>query len=179
MIKKAAPNNGDQSSAATEPLVATQAQDIAKFEAWLATKKGPVETAAYKKAKRRIANAWKSSELQTALHYVVTLKTTEPLAQFLESKTRMTRTDRIALGGFIRSLEARKSRRALSPRQVAEKNAVYLVQLGQLKWCKTHGRERVPRSVTEGLITDAVKTCLTAFKVQLDPDNIRRIIKKK
>ena len=177
MTKKAAPKKGEPLERASKPP--PKDKDNVQLQAWLATKTGPIETAAYKKAKRRMANAWKSSELQTALHYVVTLQTMEPLAQFLESKTQMTRSDRLALGGFIRSLEVRKTRRALSSRQVAEKNAVYLVQLGQLKWCKTHGRERVPRSVTEGLITDAVKTCLTAFKVQLYPDNIRRIIEKK
>lgn len=177
MTKKAAPNKGEQLERASGSP--QQAQDIVQLQAWLSTKKAPVETAAYNKAKRRIANAWKSSELQTALHYVVTLKTMEPLAQFLESETHMTRSDRLTLGSFIRSLEARKTRRPLSSRQEAEHNAVYLVRLGQQKWCKMHGRERVTRSVTDGLITDAVKTCLTTFKVKLDPDNIRRIIDKK
>src|SRR4051794_5762030 len=51
--------NAEQSDAATEPLVATEGQEIAKFEAWLAT-------AAYNDAKRLLENAWKS-ELQYAL----------------------------------------------------------------------------------------------------------------
>ncbi|MBR1238429.1 hypothetical protein [Bradyrhizobium sp. AUGA SZCCT0182] len=34
-------------------------QDAAKFDSWLATMKGPVETAAYNDAKRLLTNAWK------------------------------------------------------------------------------------------------------------------------
>ena len=82
MTKKAAPKKGDLERASGFP---PRAQDIARLQAWLATKKGPVETAAYNKAKRRTANAWKkTSEFETARYLAVTLKIMEPLAKFLE-----------------------------------------------------------------------------------------------
>ena len=43
-----------------------EADNIAKLEAWLATKKGPIETAAYNDAKKLLENAWKP-DLQSAL----------------------------------------------------------------------------------------------------------------
>jgi hypothetical protein len=66
VTKKAAPIKGEPSDAATGPLAAMGAQDIAKFEAWLATKKGPIATAARDDDKRLLENAWKP-ELQSAL----------------------------------------------------------------------------------------------------------------
>jgi hypothetical protein len=85
VIQKAAPNNGEQSDAATEPLVATASQDTAKREKFRAAlrraraekafskhadkafaTKDHLVKAAYEEATRHSANAWKP-ELQSAL----------------------------------------------------------------------------------------------------------------
>jgi hypothetical protein len=191
VTKKTPPNNGEQPGATVEPLVTIESPNYGEMpgtttEPLEATDLQDIATAAYTEGKRRTRNAWKSSEFQTALHFAVTLKTMEPLAKFLESKTPLTRSDRRALARFIRSLEAPKAGRPSGPLSgdvySAQRNAVYLVRLGQQQWCEQHGRVRVTRSVTEGLITAAVKTCSEALKVPaaaLDPDTIRKILDKK
>ena len=74
------PNNSEQSSAATKPLVAAASPTtVMSLEEALAIMKGPVETASYNDATRHLANAWKP-ELQFALekdvYYAEELKET-------------------------------------------------------------------------------------------------------
>lgn len=181
MTKDGAPNKGRSS----EPLAATAPRDIAKFEAWLATNKGPIVTAAYNEAKRRTRNAWKPSEFQTALHYAVVLKTIEPLAKFLESETLLTRNDRHALARFVRSFEAPKAGRPPGPLpgdvNAAQRNAVYLVRLWQQAWLNKNNRQRVPTSTTNAFIADAINVASKALDVspkKLSPDDIRALVNK-
>ncbi|MBR1216201.1 hypothetical protein [Bradyrhizobium sp. JYMT SZCCT0180] len=153
-----------------------------QLQAWLSNKKGPIETAAYMEAKRRTRNAWKSSDFQTAMHYAVTLKTLEPLAKFLESKALLTRSDRLTLARFVRSREVPKVGRPRGPLSgnVAQRNAVYWVRLGQQKWLKENGRQRVPTSVTVVLIADAINLASKAFPLLPKPraDDVRALVNK-
>jgi hypothetical protein len=183
VTKKAAPKKGELERASGSP---PRAQDIVQLQAWLATKKDPVETAAYNKAKRRTANAWKeTSEFQTALHHTVILKTMEPLAKFLESKTLLTRGDRLMLARFVRSREAPKVGRPRGPLSgdvyAAERNAVYWVRLRQQKWLEGKKRERVPAGVTDELIAEAINVASKDFNVspkKLSFDDIRALVYK-
>ena len=202
-MTRKAPNSGGRSGAATEPFVTTEAQGTVKLELFrsalsrarfnksigkfadkeFATKDRLVK-AAYGEAKGRATHAWrKSSEFQIAMHYAVALKTMEPLAKFLESKTLLTRSNRLALARFVRSFEApqrgRPSGRLKSDFYEAQRNVVYLVQLGQQVWRKKYKRQRVPASVTNELIAEAIYEASKVFpKAKLSSDDIRALVNK-
>jgi hypothetical protein len=198
------PSSGGQSGATTEPFAAAAAQDTAKLalfrsalsrarfnksigklaEKEFATKDRRVK-AAYDEAKMQLTNAWrKSSEFQTALHFAVTLKIMEPLAKLLESKTPMTRSDRLTLASFVRSLEAPKEGRPpgrlSDDLNVAQRNAVYLVWHCQKDWLIKNNRQRVPGSVTNELIAYAINVATKDFPLspKLSSDDIRARVNK-
>jgi hypothetical protein len=140
---------------------------------------------AYQGAKRRTCDAWrKSSEFNVALYDAVTFKAMEPLAKFLESKTLLTRSDRLALARFVRSLKApkvgRPPGRLPGEENAALRNAAYWVQVQQQAWLNKNNRQRVPASVTNEFITDAINVVSTAFKPRskLSSDDIRALVNK-
>jgi hypothetical protein len=139
------------------------------------------ETAAYKQLKRRTRIAWKASEFDQALHLSRVLKTIDPLAEFLESNAPLTKNNRLTLITLIRpyisSLESRGPGRPKGRSQgdfsEAERNAAYWVRLEKQKWLKNNGRQKVPRSVTNALIKEAIKLASMSFPAKLSPDGIR------
>ncbi|WOH82148.1 hypothetical protein RX327_02815 [Bradyrhizobium sp. BEA-2-5] len=142
-----------------------------------------LETAAYKEKKRRLGNAWKTSEFENAMYFAGALKIMEPLASFLESKAILRRSDRLALARFVRSFAAPKPGRPIGrvagDSNEAQRNAVYLVRLGQQCWRKESKRQRVPASVTNELIVVAIKEALKAFpKAKISPDDVRALVNK-
>jgi hypothetical protein len=201
MTKKATSKSGPQSGATPEPLLATEAETaklersalsrapfnkaIAKLaDKAFATKSSAVK-AAYNKAKTSTGRGWKSpGEFKAALYYAVTLKLMEPLAKLLESKTLLTRSDRLAFASFVRSLKPSKDGRPPGPLSdalhVAQRNAVYLVRLGQKAWLIEKNRQRVPASVTDKLIADAIDEASKAFprSPKLSPGDIRALVNK-
>jgi hypothetical protein len=141
---------------------------------------------AYRKYKSDLINAWKFSEFRQVLHFAVVIGSMKPLATFLTSDKPLARSDRRALAGFVRSLEKRKQGRPPGPSPgdvpAALRNAVYLVRLGQQSWLRKHNRQRVPPSVTNELIPDAIKVASSAFKVpaaKIGADDIHRLLSKK
>jgi hypothetical protein len=194
---KAAPNTGKQSGAGSESLPATEAQDIAQFETWLArlaTEKGPVVTAAHRDYERYIVNAWNQNPLfGEALDLAHAVGDMKPLADYIAS-IPLTESDRRVLAGFIRSLQ--KPRRGRPPNltkpasvdtRIAEHenaraalhSAAYLVRLRQQAWRREHDdRRRVPRNVTEDLISEAIAVAEKSFDTRPDHNRLRRLVEK-
>jgi hypothetical protein len=183
MTKKAKSKKSKRLQNASKP---SRNEDfVQQLQAWISTKKGPIETAAYEEAKKRISNAWeKASEFETALHFTLVLKRMEPLASFLESETPLTPSDRLTLARFVSFFEAPTAGRPRGPLSgdvnAAQRNAVYWVRLHQQTWLKENKRQRVPTSVTNDFITDAINLASEAFKLRskLSSDDIRALVNK-
>lgn len=196
-MTRKAPNSVGQSSAATEPYVATETRDTAKLELFrsalsrarfnksigkfadkaFATKDRRVK-AAYDEAKMRLSNASKS-EFQQALARA---------ANYLPSTGPVTREDKRALADFIKPLKmllkGRSRGMGLRFIAMAERAAAYLVRERLKLLRKKSGRKRIsPKTgIHAKLIAEAITEVSIQFNVppaKISADTISRLVRKK